>query len=231
MGCWEGDSSTLGRHLDKTAPPHRGFEPFHRYFSPESSQYPFKPNMKLLFALMPILAGRKRYPRLVLCPKAGVGAAPIMVLAYYRPPETPTKVITYEDDERWRRVLVENLEANYFCRGRFEVKPLGEVEDGVADASIVCIQPTEDAPELVREVSDLLEALHGKLATGSRVVLVSRRLEVGFDALYTELLLESAVNVRKYAIEEVSTVRGRKPQRRLYNEEAWRDVFVILHKK
>lgn len=231
MGGWEEDSSTLGRHLDKTAPPHRGFEPFHRYFSPESSQYPFKPNMKLLFALMPILAGRKRYPRLVLCPKAGVGAAPIMVLAYYRPPETPTKVITYEDDERWRRVLVENLEVNYFCRGRFEVKPLGEVEDGVADASIVCIQPMEDAPELVREASDLLEALHGKLATGSRVVLVSRRLEVGFDALYTELLLESAVNVRKYAIEEVSTVRGRKPQRRLYNEEAWRDVFVILHKK
>jgi len=231
MGGWAGDSSILGRHLDKVAPPHRGFEPFHRYFSPESSQYPFKPNMKLLFALMPILAGRKRYPRLVLCPKAGVGAAPIMVLAYYRPPETPTRVIAYEDDERWRRILVENLEANYFCRGRFEVKPIEEVEDGAGDASIICVPPMEDELELSRQVSALLDALHGKLAAGSKVILVSRRLEVGFDALYTEGVLEFAADARKYAVEEVSTVRGRRPQRRLYNEEAWRDVFVILRRR
>ena len=214
-------------------PPRRGFEPFHKYFSPRSSDYFFKPNMKLLFALMPHLPrGRSRYPKLVLCPMAGVGAAPVMVLSYYRPPYASTRVIAWEEDEGWRRILEENLRRNFFCEGRWILEPIQQAPDGEADAAVFCPPPDEDAEKLRKRIASLLQLLHGKLRRKSKVIIVSRRLEIDLDeALYTELVLEGAVNPKLYNLLEVATVKARKPQRRLYNEEAQRDVFLILERK
>jgi len=221
------------RTLADFKPPRRGFEPFHKYFSPESSDYPFKPNMKLVFALMPYLPRKgAKYPSLVLCPMAGVGAAPIMVLSYYRPPHAPTRVITWENDEKWRRVLEENLKRNWFCQGRWTLQPIEQVPDETADGAIACIPPDPDMERFVPMVSRLLKTLHSKLMKKSRLIIVSKRYEIDLDeTLYTELILEQLSDPQLYNLVEVATVRGRTPQRRLYNKEAQKDVFLILERK
>jgi len=221
------------RMLADCKPQGRGFEPFHKYFSPAASAYSFKPNMKLVFALMPYLPSKSaKYPSLVLCPMAGVGAAPIMVLSYYRPPHAPTRVITWENDEKWRKVLEENLKRNSFCEGRWALQPIEQVPDGAADAAMACIAPNPDMEKFMPMVSTLLKTLHSKLVKKSRVIIVSRRYEIDLDeTLYTELILEQLVDPKLYNLLEVATVRGRKPQRRLYNKEAQKDVFLILERK
>jgi len=77
-----------------------------------------------------------------------------------------------------------------------------------------------------------LELLHAKLKKGSSVIMVSRRLELALDEVfYTELALEHLVDTSLYNLIQVATVRARTPQRRLYNEEAQKDVFIILRRR
>lgn len=218
--------------LAEMKPPRRGFEPFHKYFSPKSSNYLFKPNMKLLFSLMPHLCRTKHsIPKLVLCPAAGVGAAPIMFLAYYT--NVDSRVVVWEDDEEWREILVENLQRNKFCEGRWSLMPVEEVPEGVGDAGIFCPHPQlTGLEEFSKSVSAILETLYEKLKKGSRVVIVSRRFEIDLDnTFYTELSLESAVDTNLYDITQIGMVVARTPQRRLYNDEAQKDVFIILQRK
>lgn len=216
--------------LSNLKPPRRGFEPFHKYFSPESIQYPFKPNMKLLFALMPYLCRTRKSPDIVLCPLAGVGAAPIIVLAYYT---HGTTVVAWEDDEKWRKILEENFTRNEFCRGRWIIAPMESLREEVGDSAIFCLEPENDYGEFIKQTANILSLLYEKLKKGSPVVIVSRRLEIDFDeTLYTELLLEEAIQwLDLYTIVQVATVAAKPPQRRLYNREAQKDVFAIIKRK
>lgn len=222
-----GPSTDTIRPLASMKPPRRGFEPFHRYFSPESTQYPFKPNMKLLFALMPYLCRTKgKPPEVVLCPMAGVGAAPIMVLAYYT---QKTTVIAWEDDEKWRNILKDNLTRNEFCKGRWKIEPLEEIDDEVGDSAVFCPDPS-DPDQFVETIPRILILLYQKLKKNSPTIIVSRRVEIDLEeAFYTELALEQAIQeLGLYEISQIATVTARTPQRRLYNKEAQKDVFAII---
>ncbi|MEM4497218.1 MAG: hypothetical protein QW692_00140 [Nitrososphaerota archaeon] len=225
------EAQPLAEILARMKPPRRGFEPFHKYFSPESNDYPFKPNMRLLFSLMPYLcASKKLAPKQVLCPMAGVGAAPIMVLAYYT--NAYTKVAAWEDEAKWREILQKNFQRNHFCEGRWRINPIEELEDKSGDAAVFCPPPSPDFEKFNEAVSKTLELLHAKLKKGSSVIIVSRRLELALDEVfYTELALEHLVDTSLYNLIQVATVRARTPQRRLYNEEAQKDVFIILRRR
>lgn len=224
------EAESLGP-LEKIKPPRRGFEPFQKYFVPESNDYPFKPNMKLIFSLMPYLSKSIHSPpKLVLCPMAGVGAVPIMVLAYYT--QTNTEVIAWEENEKWRKILEKNFQCNYFCKDRWKLVPIESIPDKIGDAGMISPSPLADAEEFTKQLSDTLNLLHKKLKKYSRLVIVSRRLEIDFDyVFYTELAIEQSIDPKLYEIIQIATVTARTPQRRLYNKEAQKDVFVIIQNR
>jgi len=196
----------------------RGFEPYSHFFSHRSRRYHFRPNLKLLVALLPYLYNEGP-PKRVICPMAGVGAAPVMTLAFFR--ET-TRVVVWEEDEFWRSVCLENLRRNSFCSGRYEVLPPDLW--GEADGAVLATAPKEKFSGVRRwydELSRNLKAL-SKSLVGGTIVIVSKRVDQGYrEYVHTEDLILSALhwNFPKASVEVVGEVEGK--------DEIRRPVFVI----
>ena len=155
---------------------------------------------------------------------AGVGAAPVLTLAFYR---GGTRVVAWEEDSFWRSVCEENLARNSFCRGRYEILP--PEMWGPADGAVLATPPK---PKF-SHVQKWYEALCRNLQELSRcmvegvIVIVSERVDQGYcEYVYTENLITSALyrNFGRARVVEVGEVETQQSDQ-LNNIE--RQVFVV----
>jgi hypothetical protein len=171
----------------------KGYAPYSHYFCERSRRYYFKPNLKLLVAVLPELMSSGRPPRRVICPMAGVGAAPVMVLAFYR---RGTTAVAWEENEEWRPVCAENLGRNSFCCGRYEIAP--PESWGWGDAAVIASAPRQKFTDVRRWYGRLEENLRhlGRCLRRNSVLLyVGRRVDQGYhEYVRTENLFASALH-------------------------------------
>ena len=171
-----------------------------------------------MVALLPFLYNDGP-PARVLCPMAGVGAAPILTLAFYR---EGTRVVVWEDDDFWRSVCLENLRRNDFCANRYEV--LHPRMWGQGDGAVIATAPRPNYRDVSRwydRLSKNLRALDRSLVSGT-VIIVSRRVDQGYkECVFTENLILSALysNMKRASVVEVGEVKN--------EDEINRHVFVI----
>jgi hypothetical protein len=151
---------------------------------------------------------------------AGVGAAPLLTLAFYR---SGTRVVVWEEDSFWRSVCEENLARNSFCAGRYEVLP--PEMWGPADGAVMATAPKPGFSHIQRwyeALSRNIRELSGCLVEGS-IIIVSERVDQGYrEYVYTENLIASALyrNIERARVVEVGEVEGQQ-------NNIERQVFVV----
>ncbi len=151
---------------------------------------------------------------------AGVGAAPLLTLAFYR---EETRVVVWEEDDFWRQVCEENLRNNSFCQGRYELLPPHLW--GMGDGAVITTAPKPKYSDVGRWYSRLeknMQAVARSMHSGT-IIVVSKRVDQGYhEYIHTEnLILKALLDAfgKRITIVEVGEVEDK--------HEIERPVFIV----